>query len=61
LCPGFHDRLGATRRLVANRFLDMASRLGLARGRFQGALTGGEFALRQIQIACAAAARAGGA
>jgi hypothetical protein len=62
LRPGFHDRLGAKRRFFANRFIDVAAGLGLARGRFQGALTGGEFALRQVQIAgAAAAARAAGA
>ncbi len=58
---GFDDGLGAQRRLVANRLIDMAASLGLARGRFQGALAGGEFALRQVQIARAAAARPAGA
>jgi len=54
--PGFGDGFGANGRLFASRFIDMTTGLGLTRGGFQGALARGEFALRQVQIACGARA-----
>jgi hypothetical protein len=48
---GFDVRLGTNRRLIASRFIDVTASFRLARGGFQGALTGGELALRQVQIA----------
>jgi hypothetical protein len=47
---GFGDDLGVNGRLVPSRLIDVTAGLGLARGGFQGALPGGEFALGKVKI-----------